>query len=175
MNPWHDVNVGQDAPEFVNAVIEVPKNTRAKYELDKKSGLLRLKRVIFSSMYYPANYGFIPKTWSGDKDPLDILVLSQIDLVPMCIVDAKVIGVMRMHEGEEEDDKIIAVAASDQSVAHIEEIDQLPSHFISELKTFFEDYKKSESKTILVDEFQKKEVALHIVSRSIEDYRSRFV
>ena len=175
MNPWHDVNVGQQAPELVNAVIEVPKNTRAKYELDKKSGLLRLKRVIFSSMYYPANYGFIPKTWSSDKDPLDILVLSQIDLAPLSIVDAKVIGVLRMHEGDEEDDKIIAVAANDISVAHIEEIDQLPSHFISELKTFFEDYKKAENKTVLVDEFQKKEVALHIVTKSIEDYRSRFV
>jgi inorganic pyrophosphatase len=175
MNPWHDVNIGRNAPEYVNAVIEVPKNSRAQYTLDKKSGLLRLKRVIFSSVYYPANYGFIPKTWSGDKDPLDILVLSQAELLPMSIVEARVIGAMRMHAGDVEDDKIIAVAAHDQSVAHIDEINHLPSHFISELRTFFEDYRKAENRTILVDEFRKKDVALHIVSKSIDDYRSRFV
>ncbi|MCP4122315.1 MAG: inorganic diphosphatase [Bacteroidetes bacterium] len=175
MNPWHDVIVGQEAPQFVNTVIEVPKNTRAKYELDKKSGFLRLKSVIYSSTYYPANYGFIPKTWCADKDPLDILVLGQIDVVPMCIVDAKVIGVMRMHQGNEQDDKIIAVAANDESVCHVEEIDQLPAHFISELKTFFANYKKSENKTTMLDEFQGKDVALGIVSKAIEDYRSRYV
>ena len=167
MNPWHDVNVGQEAPLYVNTIIEVPKNTRAKYELDKKSGLLRLKRVNYSSMYYPANYGFIPKTWGEDKDPLDILVLSQDDVMPMCIVDAKVIGALRMHEGQEEDDKIIAVAANDMSVKHIEDIDQLPSHMLQELKTFFEDYKKAENRTVLVDEFQGRDVALHIVSKAI--------
>ena len=98
-NPWHKVRIGENTPDIVNGIIEIPKNTRAKYELDKDSGLLKLDRVLFSSIYYPANYGFIPQTYCDDKDPLDILVLSQITIVPMCIVPSKVIGVMRMLDG----------------------------------------------------------------------------
>ena len=109
-NPWHKVEIGAKAPHIVNGIIEIPKNTRAKYELDKESGLLLMDRVIFSSMYYPANYGFIPQTYCDDNDPLDILVLSQINIVPMCIVSSKVIGVMHMLDDGEKDDKIIAVA-----------------------------------------------------------------
>ena len=115
MNPWHEVPVGENIPEIVTAIIEIPKNTRAKYELDKESGMLKLDRVLYSSMYYPANYGFIPQTYCEDHDPLDIVVLSQETLVPMCLVDAKVLGVMRMLDGGEKDDKIIAVAANDMS------------------------------------------------------------
>lgn len=110
MNPWHDVSPGDNLPVTVNAIIEIPKNTRAKYELDKESGLLKMDRVIYSSMYYPHNYGFIPKTYCDDNDPLDILVISQIPIVSMCIVEAKIIGVMRMVDQGEADDKIIAVA-----------------------------------------------------------------
>ncbi len=110
-NPWHHVSPGDDLPGIVNGIIEIPKGTRAKYELDKESGLLRLDRVLYSSVYYPANYGFIPQSYCDDKDPLDILILSQIDVVPMCIVPAKIIGVMRMLDNGEADDKIIAVAA----------------------------------------------------------------
>src|SRR5215467_1924447 len=95
-NPWHSVSVGKKASEIVNGIIEIPKGIRAKYELDKESGLLKLDRVLYSSVYYPANYGFIPQTYGEDKDPLDILVLSQAEVVPMCIVPARVIGVMRM-------------------------------------------------------------------------------
>ena len=104
-NPWHKVKIGDNAPAIVNGIIEIPKNTRAKYELDKESGMLMLDRVLFSSMYYPANYGFIPRTYCDDNDPLDILVLSQITIVPMCIVSAKVIGVMRMMDDGEMDEK----------------------------------------------------------------------
>ena len=112
-NPWHHVSAGNNLPDFVNGIIEIPKGTRAKYELDKDSGLLKLDRVLYSSVYYPANYGFIPQTYCEDHDPLDILILSQIDIVPLCIVPAKVIGVMRMLDNGEADDKIIAVAAGD--------------------------------------------------------------
>ncbi|MDX9812466.1 MAG: inorganic diphosphatase, partial [Bacteroidales bacterium] len=112
-NPWHCVSPGDKLPNIVNGVIEIPKGSRAKYELDKESGLLRLDRVLYTSVYYPANYGFIPQTYCGDKDPLDILILSQIEVVPLTIVPAKVIGVMRMLDGGEADDKIIAVAAGD--------------------------------------------------------------
>jgi len=173
-NPWHEVAFGDNAPGIVNGIIEIPKGSRAKYELDKDSGMLMLDRVLFSSVYYPANYGFIPKTYCDDKDPLDILIISQIDIVPLCIVSAKVIGVMRMIDGGEADDKIIAVAEGDPSVNHINDITELPQHFISELRNFFEDYKKLENKTVVVEEFQSKELAEEIVRKAIEDYKSKF-
>lgn len=174
MNPWHEVSVGANTPETVTGIIEIPKNTRAKYELDKDSGMLKLDRVLYSAMYYPANYGFIPQTYCEDHDPLDIVVLSQETLVPMSLVDAKVIGVMRMLDGGEKDDKIIAVAANDMGVNHIENIKELPRHFFRELKNFFEDYKKLENKTVVVEEFQNKEIALEIVQQSIVDYKEKF-
>lgn len=169
-NPWHRVSVGENAPEVVNGIIEIPKNTRAKYELDKDTGLLRMDRVLYSSVYYPANYGFIPQTYCDDNDPLDILVLTQITMVPMCIVDAKVIGVMRMLDDGELDDKIIAVAANDMSVNHINDISELPRHFFQELQRFFEDYKKLEKKPVEVQGFQNVDVAKQIIQQSMEDY-----
>jgi len=171
-NPWHKVNVGDKAPKYVTGIIEIPKNTRAKYELDKETGMLRLDRVLFSSHYYPANYGFIPQTYCDDKDPLDIVILSQIQVVPMCLVPAKVIGVMRMLDGGELDDKIIAVAENDMSVNHIEDISELPEHFFRELRNFFEDYKKLENKSVMVEHFQNSTVAREIVVQSMEDYQA---
>ena len=173
-NPWHDVSPGDNLPDIVNGIIEIPKGTRAKYELDKDSGLLILDRVLYSSVYYPANYGFIPQSYCEDRDPLDILILSQIDIVPMCIVPAKVIGVMRMLDNGEADDKIIAVAAGDPSISHINDISELPSHFISEMRNFFEDYKKLENKTVVVEEFLNKETALEILKESFEMYNEKF-
>lgn len=171
-NPWHKVsNAYNPATGIVKGIIEIPKNTRAKYELDKDSGLLILDRVLYSSHYYPANYGFIPQTYCDDKDPLDIVVLSQIEIVPMCIVSAKVIGVMRMLDGGEHDDKIIAVAENDMSVNHFEDISELPEHFFRELRNFFEDYKKLENKTVEVEKFQSAKIARQIVTKSIEDYQ----
>lgn len=169
-NPWHKVPAGSNAPDVVNGIIEIPRNTRAKYELDKGTGMLKLDRVLYSSMYYPANYGFIPQTYCDDNDPLDILVLSQITLVPMCLVEAKVIGVMRMEDGGELDDKIIAVALHDMSVNHLEDVTELPAHFFKELRNFFEDYKKLENKTVKVEEFQNGTIAKEIVAKSIVDY-----
>lgn len=175
MNAWHDVQVAQGAPEFINAVIEVPRNTRAKYELDQKSGLLRLTRVMFSSMFYPANYGFIPRTWCKGKSPLGVLVLSQIDVVPLCIVEARVIGSVRTHEGTEATDTVIAVATCDQSVVQYRDVVQLPEHVQAELRTFLEDHRKSENKVLVVDEFQRKDIAQRIVTQALDDYRGRFV
>jgi inorganic pyrophosphatase len=173
-NPWHDVSYGENAPDVVNGIVEIPKGSRAKYELDKDSGMIKLDRVLYSSVYYPANYGFIPKTYCDDHDPLDILIICQIDLIPMCLVEAKVIGVMRMIDGGEADDKIIAVAAGDPSVNHINDISELPQHFISEMRSFFEDYKKLENKTVIVEEFQDNVVAKQIVQKAIEDYNNKF-
>ena len=173
-NPWHTVTIGNEAPEVVNGIIEIPKGSRAKYELDKESGLLILDRVLYSAMYYPANYGFIPKTYCDDKDPLDILILSQIDLVPRCIVPAKVIGVMRMLDNGEADDKIIAVAQHDMSVNHINDATELPAHFRKEIQNFFEDYKKLENKTVEVEKIQGRDVAIEIVKKSLIDYIKHF-
>ncbi|HWV64325.1 inorganic diphosphatase [Chitinophaga sp.] len=173
-NPWHSVSPGSEVPNVVNAIIEIPKGCRAKYELDKESGLLKLDRVLYSSVYYPANYGFIPQSYCDDHDPLDILVISQIECVPMCIIDAKIIGVMQMIDGGEADDKIIAVAANDMSVNHINDITELPPHFIDEMRHFFEEYKKLEKKTVVVEEFQNKEKAKQIILKSFDDYRKIF-
>lgn len=174
-NPWHHVSPGNDLPNIVNGIIEIPKGSRAKYELDKDSGLLRLDRVLYSSVYYPANYGFIPQSYCDDKDPLDILVFSQVDVVPLCIVPAKVIGVMRMLDNGEADDKIIAVAAGDPSVSHVNDISELPAHFISEMRSFFEDYKKLEKKTVVVEDFLGKDMAIQILNDAFKLYQEKFV
>jgi inorganic pyrophosphatase len=173
-HPWHDISPGENAPDVINGVIEIPKNSTAKYELDKKSGMLKLDRVLYSAMYYPYNYGFVPRTYCDDKDPLDILVLSQIEVVPMCMVPAKVIGVMHMLDQGEADDKIIAVAENDMSVVHYEDVSELPDHFFREIKNFFEDYKKLEHKTSVVEEFGSREDAIKIVNKAIADYKLRF-
>lgn len=174
VHPWHDVSIGKNAPESVIGIVEIPKNCRAKYELDKDSGMLILDRVLYTSINYPANYGFIPQTYCDDDDPLDILVISQIDIVPMCLVEAKVIGVMRMLDGGEMDDKILAVAANDMSVNYINDISELPPHLTKELRSFFEDYKKLEKKSVVVEEFQGREVALQIIEQSVQDYQAKF-
>jgi inorganic pyrophosphatase len=174
MNPWHHVSPHTKQADIVQGIIEIPKGSRAKYELDKESGLIKLDRVLYSSVYYPVNYGFIPQSYCNDKDPLDILVLSMIELTPMCIVAAKVIGVMQMVDGGETDNKIIAVAAGDPSVSHYNDIDELPPHFISELRNFFEDYKKLEKKSVEVDEFLNKKSAMAIVAESFVYYDNTF-
>lgn len=173
-HPWHDISPGDNAPEIVTAIIEIPKGSKGKFELDKDSGLIKLDRVLFSAVHYPANYGFIPKTFCDDNDPLDILVISSVDLPPMCLVEAKVIGVMRMVDGGEEDDKIIAVALNDMSVNHVNDIHQLPPHTTTELQRFFEDYKILEKKDVIVDQFQAKNRALQIVNDAIELYKKTF-
>jgi len=136
-NPWHHVNPGSKLPDIVNGIIEIPKGVRGKYELDKESGLLRLDRVLYSSVYYPANYGFIPQTYCDDKDPLDILVLCSVKVEPLCLIEAKVIGVMRMLDQGEGDDKIISVAKNDMSVSHINDISELPKHMLDQIHKFF--------------------------------------
>ncbi|GHT50903.1 inorganic pyrophosphatase [Bacteroidia bacterium] len=173
-NPWHHVSPGYNKPDIVNGIIEIPKGTRAKYELDKVSGLLQLDRVLYSSVYYPANYGFIPQSYCGDKDPLDILILSQIEVVPLCIVPSRIIGVMRMLDNGEADDKIIAVAAGDPSMNHYNNIGDLPSHIVSEIMSFFEDYKKLENKTVVVEKMFDKATATTILEESFDLYKESY-
>jgi inorganic pyrophosphatase len=174
LHPWHGVTPGESAPRVVNAVIEIPKGSRAKYEIDKDSGLLKLDRVIYSSFHYPINYGFIPQSYGDDKDPLDILVLTSLSVQALCLIEAKVVGVMQMIDNGDADDKIIAVATNDPSVNYINNIEELPKHFFLELRNFFEEYKKLENKVVKVEEFQDKAAALKIVEDAIALYKETF-
>lgn len=171
MHPWHDVEVGEQSPKIVNCVIEIPKGSKLKYEMDKKSGLIKADRVLFSSVHYPANYGFIPQTYCDDKDPLDILVLGQEVVVPLCIMRAKIIGVMRMQDQGEMDDKLIAVHADDPEYSHLNSILELPPHRTTEVRRFFEDYKVLEHKKVIVEDFLDRDDALRILQESFDLYK----
>lgn len=169
-HPWHSIDPGNQSPSIVRCCIEIPQGSSGKYELDKDSGLLKLDRVLFSSVHYPANYGFIPQTYCDDRDPLDILVICSIDVYPMCLVDAKVIGAMEMIDEDEVDIKIISVAQNDMSVNYINELSELPPHTLVELRRFFEDYKKLEHKNVIVEEFIDRQKAYEVINDSIRLY-----
>ncbi len=175
MNPWHDIDTGKRAPEIIDCIIEVPRGSRNKYELDKKSGLLRLDRVLYSAVFYPANYGFIPRTYCDDHDPLDILVLGQEPVVPMCIVTARPIGVMQMIDQDEEDDKIIAIHEHDPAFTHFRDISHLPEHTLAELQRFFEDYKALENKQVRIERFFGRVDAHNVIARSMQLYNQCFM
>ncbi|MBI3719273.1 MAG: inorganic diphosphatase [Sphingobacteriales bacterium] len=174
LHPWHGVSPGDKIPRQVKAIIEIPQGSRAKYEIDKESGLLKLDRVIYSSFIYPVNYGFIPQTLGQDGDPLDILVLCSQSITPLCLVDATIIGNMQMIDSGEQDDKIIAVATKDPSVNHINNVEDLPQHFFLELKHYFEEYKVLENKKVEIDNFQDKATALKIVEDALNFYKETY-
>jgi inorganic pyrophosphatase len=173
-HPWHGATYGSKAPATVNALVEIPQGSRSKYEVDKETGLLRLDRVIYSSFHYPVNYGFIPQTLGLDNDPLDILVLCSQPIQSLCLVEANVIGNMQMIDSGQADDKIIAVAAKDPSVNHIRRMDELPHHFLLELRNFFEQYKVLENKKVAIDNFQDQELAFKVISAAIKLYMETF-
>lgn len=173
-HPWHGAHYGEKAPSSVNALIEIPQGSRSKYEVDKATGLLRLDRVIYSSFQYPINYGFIPQTLGHDGDPLDILVLCSQPIQSLCLVEAAVIGNMQMMDQGQQDDKIIAVAAKDPSVNHITKMEELPNHFLLELRNFFEQYKVLENKKVEIDNFQDKATACRIIEEAITLYKETF-
>jgi inorganic pyrophosphatase len=138
-HPWHDLEIGPDAPAVFNCVIEIGKGSKVKYELDKKSGLIKVNRVLYSSVVYPHNYGFIPRTLCEDSDPLDVLVIMQEPVLPGCFLRARAIGLMPMIDQGEKDDKIIAVCADDPEYRHYKDIKELPPHRLAEIRRFFED------------------------------------
>lgn len=174
LHPWHGAHYGNNAPVQVNALIEIPKGSHCKYEIDKITGLLKVDRVIYSSFHYPVNYGFIPQTLGDDNDPLDILVMCSESIQPLCLVEATVIGNMQMIDSGERDDKIIAVATKDPSVNHITNINELPAHFFAVLKNYFEQYKVLENKKVEIDDFQDKETAYKVIDEAIKLYITRF-
>lgn len=174
LHPWHGASYGDKAPQTVNALIEIPQGSRSKYEIDKKTGLLKLDRIIYSSFHYPVNYGFIPQTLGQDNDPLDILVMCSESIQPLCLVEATVIGNMQMIDNGEKDDKIIAVASKDPGVNYFTDVNELPKHFIAVLRNYFEQYKVLENKKVEIDDFQNREAAYGIIKEAISFYKTNF-
>ncbi|KAG5072539.1 hypothetical protein JHK86_007750 [Glycine max] len=166
-HPWHDLEIGPGAPTIFNCVIEIGKGSKVKYELDKKSGLIKIDRVLYSSVVYPHNYGFIPRTICEDSDPLDVLIIMQEPVLPGCFLRAKAIGLMPMIDQGEKDDKIIAVCADDPEYRHYNDIKELPPHRLAEIRRFFEDYKKNENKEVAVNDFLPASAAFEAVNRSM--------
>ena len=173
MNIWHKISPKRITPDDFIAVIEIGKGSKIKYELDKTSGLIIVDRILFSSVHYPANYGFVPQTYGDDHDPLDILVLGQVAVEPLSIMRAKPIGVMKMIDSGEPDDKIIAVHANDPEFNHYESVDQLPPHRLAEIKRFFEDYKVLENKVVEVETFLGKDEAYRSIAHAVEQYEEK--
>lgn len=173
MHPWHDIDVDESlVGESFPVVIEVPMGSKNKYELDKKTGFLRLDRVLYSAVHYPANYGFVPRTYCDDEDPLDALVLCQEPVAPMTIVEARAVGVMRMRDEKGIDDKLLAVAVRDPAYAEYTDHDQLPHHVVREMRRFFLDYKVLENKDVMVSEPLGVEDAMRILKESLAAYRA---
>ena len=167
---WHDVPIGPEAPEAFQTIIEIPQGGKVKYELDKETGLIRVDRVLYSSVIYPANYGFIPRTLGDDNDPLDVLVLMQEQVMPLSIVRARPIGLMNMVDQGQNDEKIICIHLDDPAFNGYYHIWEIPDHRLRELKRFFEDYKKLEEKEVLVHDFLGPDKARAVVARGMERY-----
>ncbi|MCS7082189.1 MAG: inorganic diphosphatase [Bacteroidetes bacterium] len=172
-HPWHHISIGPQAPELFQAVIEIPKGAKVKYELDKETGLLRVDRVLYSSVVYPANYGFIPQTLGEDGDPLDVLVLMQEPVYPLAILRVRPIGMMTMLDQGQPDEKIIGVHLDDPEYQIYQHIEQLPPHRLAELRRFFEDYKKLEQKEVLVQDFLGPQEAIEAVRSAMRRYAAR--
>jgi inorganic pyrophosphatase len=169
-HPWHDVELPRYVEDPVPAIIEIPTGSKVKYELDKATGLLMVDRILFSAVHYPANYGFVPRTYCDDGDPLDVLVLCQEPIQPLAIMRAKIIGVMKMRDDKGEDDKLIAVHADDPNYAHYTDVSEIPPHRLLELQRFFQDYKTLENKKVLVAAPQGRSLALQVLRDAIKLY-----
>jgi inorganic pyrophosphatase len=170
IHPWHDVTPGGKLPQEFNAIVEIPFGSSVKYELDKTSGLIKLDRVLYSAVYYPANYGFIPQTLAEDDDPLDVLVLCQETVVPLTMIYARAIGLMTMIDSGKKDHKIIAVATKDPEFNSYLDAKEMPPHRLLMLRRFFQDYKQLEGKAVEVNEIRPAAEALPIISDALHRY-----
>jgi inorganic pyrophosphatase len=167
---WHDISPGENLPQEFQAVIEIPSGSSVKYELDKQSGLIKLDRVLYSAVYYPANYGFIPQTLAEDDDPLDVLVFCQEAVVPLTLIQARAIGLMTMIDAGKKDHKVIAVATQDPEFNSYREAAEMPEHRLSMMRRFFLDYKQLEGKAVEVDEFMAAAASFPIIEDALARY-----
>lgn len=174
MNIWHDIDIKRISPENFMCVIEITKGSKKKYELDKETGLIVLDRILHTATHYPANYGFIPKTYGDDKDPLDVLVLCSEAIDPLTLVQAYPIGVINMTDGGEGDEKIIAIPFEDPFYNSYKDISELPKHIFDEMAHFFTVYKDLENKKTVIDSIEGKEKAIEIIERAIQNYKENF-
>ena len=170
IHPWHDVSPGERIPQEFRAVIEIPARSSVKYELDKHSGIIKLDRVLYSAVYYPANYGFIPQTLAEDDDPLDVLVMCLEPVVPLTLMRARAIGLMTMIDTGKKDHKIIAAALDDPEFSTVHEAHEMPAHRRTMLRRFFQDYKQLEGKAVEVDEIQPAEAAYPVIEDALIRY-----
>ena len=174
MNIWHDINEKRITPEEFVACIEISKNSKMKYELDKETGRLILDRVLYTSTHYPANYGFTPRTYEDDKDPLDVLVICQGEIMPLCLVKCYPIGVIKMIDGSQIDAKVIAIASGDPSYSCYKDISELPEHMFNEMRHFFKVYKELEGQSTYIMDTLGAEDAKKIIAESIKSYKEMF-
>jgi inorganic pyrophosphatase len=174
-HPWHDIAVDANAiGERLPVVIEIPSGSKNKYELDKASGLLVLDRVLHSAVRYPANYGFIPRSFCDDGDPLDVILLGQEPVQPLTIVYARPVGLMHMRDQGKADEKVLAVSAFDPVFDHVQELSDVPPHLVTEIRRFFLDYKVLEEKEVVVEPFEGRAEALRVIQRALADYEAGF-
>ena len=173
-NIWHDIDPTRINPEDFICVVEISKGSKKKYELDKETGMILLDRILYTSTHYPANYGFIPRTYGDDLDPLDVLLLCSEEIEPMTLVRCYPIGVITMMDNGRRDEKIIAIPFSDPNYNHYQSIHDLPSHIFSEMRHFFSVYKNLENKETVVDEIHGREEAVHIINEAIANYIETF-
>jgi inorganic pyrophosphatase len=172
-HPWHDLTPGENIPKEFQAVIEIPLGSSVKYELDKASGMIRMDRILYSAVYYPANYGFIPQTLAEDHDPLDVLVLCQESVAPLTIIQARTIGLMTMIDSGAKDHKIIAVATADPEYNSYFNASELPPHKMAMVKRFFQDYKQLEGKIVEVDDIQSASDAYPVIDHALQEYTKK--
>ena len=174
MNIWHDIAPERIKPEKFTAVIEIPKGSKVKYELDKETGMLKLDRILYTSTHYPANYGFIPRTLAADGDPLDVLVLCTEYIDPLTIMDCYPIGMITMIDSGSKDEKIIAIPKGDPTYNMYRDITELPAHIFEEMKHFFKVYKELENKKTQVEEIMSSQEAIKVIKECIDSYNEKF-
>lgn len=173
-NVWHDVDIGHEAPKVVNMIVEIPKDGKVKYELDKKTGLLKMDRMLYSAVHYPGNYGFIPKTLWDDKDPLDIFVFANEPIFPMTLCEVRVIGVLKMIDEDESDFKILAVHDNDPRFREWRTISSMPQHYLKEISHFFETYKELQHKKVKVFEIKGPRDAYQCIKKAQAMYEEKY-
>ena len=173
-NIWHDISPKRISAEDFICVIEISKGSKKKYELDKETGFIMLDRILYTSTHYPANYGFIPRTYGDDKDPLDVLLLCSEPLEPLSLVRAYPIGVISMIDNGRNDEKIIAIPFNDPTYNQYTNIDQLPNHIFEEMRHFFSVYKNLENKTTAVNEVSDRNEAIAVIKHAIDSYIDNF-